>query len=95
MYKYKNKQKRTIKSLFSKEFLLSLKDKLSYFWNIYALKSYSQEGEDMILRRIFENVETGFYIDVGAHHPKRFSNTYFFFIKKDGQESILMQLQEA
>lgn len=47
----------------------------------YALKSYSQEGEDMILRRIFENKQNGFYIDVGAHHPKRFSNTYFFYKK--------------
>ncbi|MBD3843218.1 MAG: FkbM family methyltransferase [Campylobacterales bacterium] len=47
----------------------------------YALKSYSQEGEDMILRRIFERQSTGFYVDVGAHHPKRFSNTYYFYRK--------------
>lgn len=47
----------------------------------YALRSYSQEGEDMILRRIFENKSDGFYIDVGAHHPKRFSNTFFFYKK--------------
>lgn len=33
----------------------------------------------MILRRIFENKHKGFYVDVGAHHPKRFSNTYFFY----------------
>jgi len=45
----------------------------------YALKSYSQEGEDMILRRLFERQKTGFYVDVGAHHPKRFSNTCFFY----------------
>lgn len=45
----------------------------------YALKSYSQEGEDMILRRIFENLKTGFYVDVGAHHPARFSNTNYFY----------------
>lgn len=47
--------------------------------DIYAIKSYSQEGEDMILRRIFEGQERGFYVDVGAHHPRRFSNTYFFY----------------
>ena len=47
----------------------------------FYLKSYSQEGEDMILRRIFENQKTGFYVDVGAHHPKRFSNTYHFYKK--------------
>ncbi len=53
---------------------------LNYF-DTYAIKSYSQEGEDMILRRIFENVKNGFYVDVGAHHPKRFSNTFYFYKK--------------
>lgn len=43
--------------------------------------SYSQEGEDLILNRIFDGKENGFYIDVGAHHPVRFSNTYFFYKK--------------
>ena len=33
----------------------------------------------MILRRIFEQRQKGFYVDVGAHHPKRFSNTSFFY----------------
>lgn len=47
--------------------------------NEYSIKSYSQEGEDMILRRIFENRNNGFYVDVGAHHPRRFSNTYYFY----------------
>ncbi|HIB94217.1 MAG TPA: SAM-dependent methyltransferase, partial [Candidatus Lambdaproteobacteria bacterium] len=40
---------------------------------------FSQEGEDVILRRIFEDQKNGFYIDIGAHHPKRFSNTYYFY----------------
>lgn len=47
----------------------------------YFQKSYSQEGEDMILNRLFEGQKHGFYIDVGAHHPKRFSNTYRFYKK--------------
>jgi FkbM family methyltransferase len=42
--------------------------------------SYSQEGEDMILAKIFEGKIDGFYVDVGAHHPKRFSNTYYFYL---------------
>lgn len=33
----------------------------------------------MILHRIFEGKTRGFYVDVGAHHPHRFSNTYFFY----------------
>lgn len=45
----------------------------------YMRASYSQEGEDLILSRIFGEQKTGFYIDIGAHHPKRFSNTYFFY----------------
>ena len=52
--------------------------KKNYF-DGFSLKSYSQEGEDMILRRLFEKQKTGFYVDVGAHHPKRFSNTFFFY----------------
>lgn len=44
----------------------------------YAVRSYSQEGEDMILRRIFAGQPRGFYVDVGAHHPRRFSNTCHF-----------------
>lgn len=45
----------------------------------YAQLSYSQEGEDLLINRYFDGQEYGFYIDVGAHHPKRFSNTYFFY----------------
>ena len=30
----------------------------------------------MILDRFLEYRDSGFYVDVGAHHPKRFSNTY-------------------
>src|SRR5829696_7661265 len=45
----------------------------------YSRKSYSQEGEDLILERIFLEQKKGFYVDVGAHHPKRFSNTFLFY----------------
>jgi FkbM family methyltransferase len=40
--------------------------------------AYSQDGEDMVLRRLFEGQRAGFYVDVGAHHPDRFSNTCYF-----------------
>jgi FkbM family methyltransferase len=46
-------------------------------WTIsHAKESYSQEGEDLILERFLEFRPSGFYVDVGAHHPMRFSNTY-------------------
>jgi FkbM family methyltransferase len=35
----------------------------------------------MVLARIFENQPSGFYVDVGAHHPSRFSNTYYFYLR--------------
>lgn len=50
-------------------------------WNPWVNFSWSQEGEDQILRRIFEKKPTGFYVDVGAHHPWRFSNTYLFYTR--------------
>jgi FkbM family methyltransferase len=51
------------------------------------LESYAQEGEDMVLRRFLEGRATpGFFVDVGAHHPVRFSNTYFFY--KQGWRGI-------
>ena len=48
-------------------------------FDAWAMPSWSQEGEDQILRRIFEHKKDGFYVDVGAHHPKRFSNTFLFY----------------
>jgi FkbM family methyltransferase len=52
----------------------SLVEMLDPFVNL----AYSQDGEDMILRRLFEGRRIGFYIDIGAHHPFRFSNTCYF-----------------
>lgn len=43
--------------------------------------SFSQEGEDRLLSRFFEDKNKGFYIDVGAHHPQWLSNTYYFYLK--------------
>ncbi len=44
-------------------------------------KSYSQDGEDMILKALFEQKKgyKGFFVDVGAHHPVRYSNTNYFY----------------
>lgn len=45
--------------------------------------SYSQEGEDMVLRSFYEGKKNhkGFFVDIGAHHPYRFSNTNYFYKK--------------
>jgi FkbM family methyltransferase len=42
---------------------------------------YAQEGEDLILETFFHDVQSGFFVDVGAYHPIRFSNTYLFYQK--------------
>lgn len=57
--------------------LIALKDLVSY------KKSFSQDGEDMALQAWFEGKKgyKGFFVDVGAHHPARFSNTLFFYKK--------------
>jgi FkbM family methyltransferase len=56
-----------------------LRKKLILLIDQFVNISYSQEGEDLILKRFFNNKPLGFYIDIGAHHPKRFSNTNLFY----------------
>jgi FkbM family methyltransferase len=50
---------------------------------LHKSDSYAQDGEDMIVKSFFEGRRKykGFYVDVGAHHPYRFSNTAFFYQK--------------
>jgi len=45
----------------------------------YWVPSYSQEGEDITLQRWLDVGSGGFYVDVGAHHPARFSNTALLY----------------
>jgi FkbM family methyltransferase len=48
----------------------------------YANVSFSQFGEDLILRTLFEwDKLPGLYVDVGAHHPRRFSNTHALHLR--------------
>jgi FkbM family methyltransferase len=41
--------------------------------------SYAQNFEDVILDRVFKDKKTGFYIDIGAHHPVHDSVTKAFY----------------
>lgn len=47
--------------------------------NMVPQTCYGQDGEDLVLDRFLEHQLEGFYVDVGAHHPVRFSNTYLFY----------------
>ncbi len=47
----------------------------------YSRLSWSQEAEDLVLDKYFGQRTNGFYVDVGAHHPVRFSNTRLFYLR--------------
>ncbi len=53
--------------------------KISELFSFCYPRSYSQEGEDMVIKELFFKKKDGFFVDIGAHHPKRFSNTYHYY----------------
>lgn len=65
-----------------------LKKIFSFIKNRYAPRgayiSFSQSGEDLIIKRIIKNPT---YIDIGAHHPIFGNNTYLFY----GNGGILVE----
>lgn len=42
-------------------------------------KTYSQDKEDLFIVDYFKDLDKGYYVDIGCHHPKRFSNTYLLY----------------
>lgn len=70
----------------------------------YARYAYSQEGEDLLISRLLEldyYQRAGFYVDIGAHHPKRYSNTQYFYergwrgINVDASEEAMKEFELA
>lgn len=45
----------------------------------YFSVSFSQEAEDLVVDQLMGFPQSGFYVDVGALHPVRYSNTYLFY----------------
>jgi FkbM family methyltransferase len=48
----------------------------------FARSTFSWEGEDILIYKIthdYLGIDKGFYVDVGAHHPFAFSNTYLLY----------------
>jgi FkbM family methyltransferase len=44
--------------------------------------SFATSGEDILLRKLLSrHVKNKFYVDIGAYHPIRLSNTYFFYLR--------------
>ena len=52
---------------------------MSPLYDWFGKRSYAQSGEDIIADLEMDKKERGAYIDVGAFHPKLFSNTYLFY----------------
>ncbi len=48
---------------------------------VFGYMKYSQFGEDAVLIELFKDKNDGRYVDVGAHHPYRYSNTYLLYKK--------------
>jgi len=74
---------KTLLSRLQKSLSVILVSSSIYPNNKYAFHkiSFSQDGEDLVLAELFNNKSEGFYVDVGAHHPQRFSNTYYFYLQ--------------
>ena len=56
------------------------------YWFFLKKSNFSQNGEEQVLRDFFSDISNGFYIDVGCHHPRRFSNTALLY--KNGWNGI-------
>ena len=81
-------------------------------WGVFALAakrtnfdhdfsvSWSQGGEDLALNSVFANKKDGRYIDIGAHHPSRFSVTRHLYqqgwrgINIDANPQLLKAFQQ-
>ena len=63
--------------------------KLYLYFNIFVRyrflkrnkKTFSQFGEDLFVKNFFEKQENGKYVDLGAFHPMRLSNTFLLYKK--------------
>jgi len=54
-----------------------LKEKIYRRYSI----SFSKSGDDIQLYKLINKIEPGTYIDVGAWHPVKASNSYFFYLR--------------
>lgn len=77
---------------------MNIRDLLTALYRAYlspakGKRCYSQCGEDAVLSYLFAEKKSGFYVDVGCHHPKRGSNTYRFYTR--GWKGILIDMEPA
>ena len=56
-------------------------------------KTYSQFKEDIFLKKYFQNINQGFYVDIGCYHPIKYSNTALLYNK--GWSGINLDLNQT
>lgn len=61
----------------------------SPLYDFLGKRSYAQAGEDIVAWSELNKIRHGFYVDIGAFHPKQFSNTYFFY--KRGWRGVVVE----
>jgi len=44
-------------------------------------KTYSMEGEDLIILKYIDDIKNGFYVDAGSYHPLHINNTHLLYSK--------------
>ena len=53
----------------------------SFLFNFFARLHFGQHGEDVLAHKLFDRrLKKGFYMDIGAYHPFRQSNTAYFWL---------------
>ena len=71
---------------------LKLLINLLKYKGLFLKKQYSKNGEDLYLKKIFKNKKYGNYVDIGAYHPYRLSNTYLLY--KKGWDGINIDINK-
>jgi FkbM family methyltransferase len=51
------------------------------FMGEFPKVSYSRSGEDLLIDELLNYKLQGFYIDIGAYHPVKYSNTFKFYLR--------------
>jgi len=81
-------------------FKTSITRKIYLYYNLYIRNkahrkrnSYSQWGEDQIIKDFFKDKKKGFYIDIGCFHPIMYSNTCWLF--NNGWNGINIDLNQT
>ncbi|MDB9937418.1 FkbM family methyltransferase [Candidatus Pelagibacter sp.] len=63
------------------------------YYEKYSKKSYSISSVDLVIDRLFRNINKGIYIDIGCNHPIKYNNTYL--LHKKGWKGINIDLDKT